>query len=109
MEDAVTPKRDMQSVVKIALHILAFCWLPLFLLIIVADDKIVALNPQGRGPWPDSLPRTAEFDKWISVRIASYFGAIFIALITLPRIQSILGLLLVVGYFLFRFWQSSSF
>ena len=83
---------------------------PAFIALIFAQSKVDSINPAGaNAPWPDVLPRAPEFDTWLSVRNWSLLIAIILGVVSLPRLQAILGLFLTFAYFLWTYWLFASY
>lgn len=81
-------------------------WLTIsaFACVLVADNAMINMNPQGTGPWPNTLPMPKSFAWWLLIRNASLLVALGAGLISLPRWQSILGLTLTVIWFAIRYY-----
>ena len=90
--------------------ILGWMAFPAFIALIFAQSKVDSINPAGaNAPWPDVLPRAPEFDTWLSVRNWSLLIAIILGVVSLPRLQAILGLFLTFAYFLWTYWLFASY
>lgn len=77
--------------------------IPVFAIALIADVSIAEINPFGRGPWPEGLPRPATLEILLMIRNISFLVALITGLVCLPRWQAIVGLLLTVGYFAYSY------
>jgi hypothetical protein len=70
-----------------------------FVSFFAAQQVIGSMNPAGyHAPWPSLLPTPRSFETALWWRNLSLLFAVALALASLPRWQSILGLVLTVTY-----------
>jgi hypothetical protein len=79
--------------------------IPAFISLVLAESRLVAMNPQGYGPWPSLLPRPPSFDRIMLWRNISFIIALATGIISLPRWQSLVGLCLTIFYSFFIYWS----
>jgi hypothetical protein len=89
--------------------IAAWIVIPAFLVTFISDAWIVKMNPVGRGPWPDLLPRPRAFEIWLGTRNISLLVALVTGVYALPRWQAVIGLTLTVILATYSYWTFASY
>jgi hypothetical protein len=89
--------------------IAAWIIIPAFLLMFISDAWIVQMNPVGRGPWPDLLPRPRAFEILLWTRNLSFLLALITGIWALPRWQALIGLTLTLALAIYSYWMFASY
>ena len=89
--------------------IAAWIVIPAFLVMFICEARIVEMNPQGFGPWPDSLPRPRAFEIWLWTRNLSFLVALITGVFSLPRWQAVIGLTLTLALAIYSYWALATY
>jgi len=87
--------------------IAAWIVIPAFLLMFISDTWLVRMNPVGRGPWPDPLPRPRAFEILLWIRNLSFLLALTTGIFSLPKWQAMIGLTLTLAATIDSYWMFS--
>jgi hypothetical protein len=89
--------------------IAAWFVIPTFLVMFISEERMVEMNPQGIGPWPDLLPRPRAFEIWLWIRNLSFLVALITGVFSLPRWQAVIGLTLTLTLAMYTYWAFSTY
>jgi hypothetical protein len=87
--------------------IVAWIVIPAFLVMLISDAWIARMNPVGRGPWPDLLPRPRAFEILLWTRNISFLVALITGVFSLPLWQAVIGLTLTLATAIYSYWMFS--